>query len=858
MANREERSKLLLGDTNNRTARGQALLASDIPSAGVDEDFTKSLLERRKERLIATNTTQLVKKPTFKETQSKFLQTGKERKGIAEVSTPVTFSIPKPNKEVSNTFFSARPDEKVQAKRDLLSTFLFGKGSDKPLGQEATGIIDSAKEAGVVGFLYSNILKSNEQRQAERYEKLVGSGVEPERAYQIATAWARNGALPTDVTKEESSAMKWHTTFENAFIALELADLLFVGKPINTGLKALSRGAQHQLFVDIARSANAKVAREIITSKYPQLANTEGVNELIDLAFKTSETDNWRKVLADTKTGKTLLSGEKGIEAIIPTTQAQKIVYKNGVPILQATPTSSVDELVAFRDEVREVLRGAKEESRLSNADILADEIKAGSLPFKQASDGTVEVFATRNIARLRNGERVSLSEELATDALGGIARKFTANVDDLVRFEDGTFAYAPKRFINESAEPTLRAIRKEKQEAVRVTEQTRRDEAIKLAKAEERAAKEESEAVVRKAKKDAEAKSLQEAEVARVAKEVEENSIKYKAQTRANTKERLVELKARFDAPNIAIRNTTKEIVKLTDSIKKADGEMKARLEKKLETAREALAKAEGEKMSAVEYETKKERIRVEAKKEIAKVNAEVRKVAKSVPKIKEKAEIKEVSTADTIVKVYKESEKVVSANAKTQGISPVKSEGEKVKNLFTKKITDEVSEIAKREGVELQDLPLEHRVASNPAQVEKAFDIVSNDPELAYRKFISDGFDDETTKAAIFNVLTKGDFFKGDRSKMDNIIRAFYKQGTRIAQEMQARTMIGALDYTNIVAKLIRKSDEVLKSKGVKMDKEIEKISDALGTGFDTLKVASKSDIVEIITEKTCKIDV
>jgi len=316
-------------------------------------------------------------------------------------------------------------------------------------------------------------------------------------------------------------------------------------------------------------------------------------------------------------------------------TEAQKIVYKDGIPVLQATPTSTADELVSFREEVRNILRGAKEEARLSNPDILADEIRAGSLPFKQAADGTVEVFTTTNIPRLRNGERVSLSEELAADILGGTARSFTANVDDLVRLPDGTFAYAPKKFINDSAEPTIKMIALEKQKAVETIEKTAKDTARK---------QKATQVALEKSKRladEQEAARLAKEDAARVARETTQ---KVEAQkTLKETPMQLAQRKADVDievAKDLAriksVETVAKAAVKSSmDNVRTAIGGVKTAM-KKVKVAQKALAKAKKEGRATVRISQALAKAKADLKAANAARRAadnELSKAKKSVP---------------------------------------------------------------------------------------------------------------------------------------------------------------------------------------------------------------------------------
>lgn len=510
-----------------------------------------------------------------------------------------------------------------QLLRDKLvfGKFLFGNSEEEYSGSRElvssvgeSGIVDgltsSLRQKGAVKFLLGSLLKTPEEKQQDYMAEFVGFGYSRDEANKKADSYLYKGGKGLNQAEKDQLDNVEYLRKSWALVeGLDLGPLLKgSGAAVdNTFLKGVIQKAMI--------TPNATEARDILLNAIPGLKRKD-VDGLVDFIVKSKDPvkgDQFLKKVMEAADATTPLAR----------TEAQKIVYKDGVPILQNTPTSSAEDLVKFRDEIRDVLRGAKENNRLSNPNVLADEVRAGSLPFKQASDGTVEVFSPANIPRLRNGERVSLTEEIAKDTLQGNVRSFTANVDDLVRLPDGTFAYAPKKFINESAEPSLKLVALNKQKAVDTLEKTAKEVARKervtrealekskrLADEQEvsRITKEKAEEVNRVVvQKESAQKTLKESSVQLAKRRADIDLETAKSVAKINSTESVAkaQVKAQADALKNAsksVKNAESKVTKVEKLLAKAkkNGGATARIEKALAKAKDDLKVAKANQRSA------------------------------------------------------------------------------------------------------------------------------------------------------------------------------------------------------------------------------------------------------------------
>lgn len=914
MESREEQLKRIAEESRERmSARVSSLGSTRVLSKDEWKERVDAVTDAQVQSRLQPTITTSRDTPSFTDQRSQQLAGARRAAGAPETLAPkVQFGLGSPDRTIAQKVLSLPRPKVEEAKRDFLGSFLAGSGI-KP--QKDT--FGDTKAAGTLGFLYGTVLKSDEQRYAERYDKLVGQGVEPDRAFKIASNW-ESGVLPLDVTADESRSMKWFTAVENTFIALELADLLLIGKPVNAAVKGLARGQQVEFFARVAEAPSAAAARKIVTAEFPDIAGTEGVEELIAIARQTGERSSWRELLRNTATARSITEEGVGSTPVRTATDAQRIFYQDGIPVLRGAEDTGAKELVGLRDEIRSVLRGGREESRLSKPDILGSEIDAGSLPFKATPDDAVEVFFRADRAG-GVGTRVSLSRELAETLGEGSTKSFKANVDDLVRLDDGTFVYAPKKQLSANLEPQITQIRAAQRQRVKEAEDARveairmnRQIEIEQAKAEaavKAKARQEQARAVAKAKEVLESnKSLTTERISSIRSNAQKEITAIREKTKAASKEttaarqsvdklvtqvgkksgeiakKRAQYRRKLDAVKNRSRMTGAEREKLRASLRKERDKVIAEIEKKytklgkdLERARTKLRAAE-EKLSALpDKDATIAAIKADSTQAVEDLTtASKTELAEAQRIIDEGGELGEAAKVElkkpAVVRVGEEVAERIDASevytteftgslfdAATGAIKPIDSEGKKAISKISSRILKEGEDALRRSGLTAKQahlLPQEYRVATNKEQIEKAVERVYRNPEKAYQDYmnIPAGSLEDTSNAALALALRQHDYVRSNLSRARLVEQRFASEGTRIAQEMQARVMLGSQEKGAILSRLFAKTDTLLKSRVKNVDAEIAKLKKELGEEWENLATASKDDVVDYINTNLC----
>jgi putative cell wall-binding protein len=138
----------------------------------------------------------------------------------------------------------------------------------------------------------------------------------------------------------------------------------------------------------------------------------------------------------------------------------------------------------------------------------------------------------------------------------------------------------------------------------------------------------------------------------------------------------------------------------------------------------------------------------------------------------------------------------------------------------------------------------------------MKQAFADLVADPAKVYDDFISGVLPEGTTRAAYALALMKSDFVLSNPSRMDMVARAFFKGNTRIAQELQSIKVFGRMDYLNIVGRFSAQADELLKKRGVDVEKEASKLLKQFNSELDEISLMSKEDAVKALDLITCKV--
>lgn len=441
------------------------------------------------------------------------------------------------------------------------------------------------------------------------------------RAYEIADAYQNGvdalgypgGANLTDAEKTQFDGWKnkhW------ALMALDASDLVGVGIAIKGGAAFLSRTGLRQAVSTASKMENVKEIHEELLRRLPELKNTQELDDVtnIILASREQNPDKLAKVIQKRVDNSELTPRPEFV------TEAQKVTYENGVPVLRRT---TPDSLTTRRAATLEAIKGNSEALRLSNADILAEEIRAGALSTKTTSDDTISVWRTSAQGRrIKNGEEVSLVEDFAKSVSeGATPQKIEVAVSDLVRLPDGTYTFAPERLIKEA--PVLKY---PKNISKTVVQATKKKEADAVAK---KLAKEQSDKEAkRKAIKEAEEQIEKPAKEARARREaLKEKSASIKAEA-----QRKIDME-----PVVKV----KEQISIKGAVKDKVAELNKQLRLDKQTIDIKYTKALGEAKTALQ----KQKLKIKRTNEKAKIDAIKNKSVREI-KDAEKVSLAEVGT--------------------------------------------------------------------------------------------------------------------------------------------------------------------------------------------------------------------
>jgi len=493
------------------------------------------------------------------------------------------------------------------ARKELgrLGKFFFGESEDSfrfgepdsnsyrnidKIGQEK-GFFDSTrddiKSRGVVRWLYQNILMEEPEKVKLISAEMQRQGYSRAEAINVTTRYFQGG----EDSVEDVAAVEMIKTFERNRKAWAMVELLDVSPIFSGFVKQGSKTYIRQTLERALAVENAKESRKIILEALPDLKGTKALDDVVGMT----------QTMRDPAQGEALLKEIVRTADQTPagaTTEAQKIIYENGVPVIRAGRASeNVGDIVNVRDEIRSAVKGEMEGRRLSGDDVLNDEIRAGILKFGTDANSTVPVFTTRNVGKLSLGERVALDPTIARESLeaGGDAREVIAKVDDLVRLDDGTFVYAPKKAVTEGFSPQIKAVQ-DKMRQKTIEAEKRRTQLARDIKVAER---QEAEMIRREARLKAEEVLKKRARDLRIAKEtvtsgVEELSklkSKIDTETKSAVKERVT---ARKEATTAISEKQTQlnKLLKNLQRVRDARQKLPETYKKKIEDIRSGAKK--------------------------------------------------------------------------------------------------------------------------------------------------------------------------------------------------------------------------------------------------------------------------
>ncbi len=347
---------------------------------------------------------------------------------------------------------------------NLVTKFLIGKGTrPEDMGKDRGYFLDKLPERGLLGFFTGDLLKSDHETAAELYEVFVRNGMNADEAFKKANDSVVEGkAIGLDPEQQQAYLTwdKWEkigTVLDATFLG---ADVLTMGgsQLLKQGVKSATRRGMAEALKTAAKTDERTAIRDVLLKQYPTIKGSEELEKAIDVVLETPDDFSWLKIRNEFRNSEVFKDLAKtevptSVEGI---TEAQKALFRTGTPTLK-TLAGDVDEIVDVRKSLNAVLRGEREADRLLQPDILASEIKAGSLPRNATADDTVEVFRIGGSGR-KNGlsDQLTLSKDLVEEG----AESFRVPIKDLVRLEDGTFARVPVEQIGKDLTPSIKAVR--------------------------------------------------------------------------------------------------------------------------------------------------------------------------------------------------------------------------------------------------------------------------------------------------------------------------------------------------------------------------------------------------------------
>jgi hypothetical protein len=801
-----------------------------------------------------------------------------------------------------------------------LTKFLIGRGTKaEDLGRDRGYFSEKIPERGVLGFLTGDLLKSDNETAAELYQVFVRTGMDPDEAFRKANDSVIEGKAVGLSEAQRDAYLQWDkwekigVVLDSVFLGLDVFTL-GGSTALKTGVKSVTRSAMRSALQEVAKTGDRVAIRDVLLKQYPTLKASEQLEEMIDIVQKTPDNFSWLRVRSEFRNS-SLFKGlaETEVPTLVnPATEAQRGLFRQGVPLLK-TVEGGVGSVIDARKAITSVLRGEREAERLSNPSVFLSEVKAGALARGTEIGDKIDVFLLGGRGRV--GKQVTLSKELAKDG----ADTLKVSIDDLVRLPDGTFAVVPKKQLGRDLTPSIRAIKdsvvreavsnKEAQEAVRRRlQETVRNIAARKAKQEaaEKAAREEAVRLAQterliKAREAVEAgRGVTKALVSKLQKAVtrasgaiakQEKQITRAVQHRASllrastekaglTAGRFIQKFGEFmtvtekkklqSGKSLTLTDRRRIQKRIRDSFDKEISTLRATKDTLQQSWREAGSALEKAKSRLKEAEGGKKFLQ-EAKRfeEVAKKSAQTEKV--KVEAVKANTEFTQ-TFKDNFIAVTKEVGDTRVVKSTPVSTQPLKGTGVEVVNKVAKGIQAEADDAFKAVGVKgglksvqdgtakinaetLEKLSMTHRVAGNTEQLKSAIIRVGRDPEKAYFDFITSNAMDDSM-AALYSALIRSDFIRGDVNRLNNLVRHFDKFSTRTAQELQAHQLIGKLDYPNIISRMMRKADEVMKKRNINIADEVIKAEKLLGDEFDKLIVLSKSDVLDQLDKVTCKI--
>jgi hypothetical protein len=773
---------------------------------------------------------------------------------------------------------------------------------------------DQIKSKGIIRSLFfENLLKEKDEKILDGSFILTRQGYNRNEAQQIATSYYNDQDVPINAQLALETK-----DFQNK--AWSLVEALEFFPAYRGFVAASGKTFVRQTLTQSMVAQNAAESRRILSEAFPKLQGTQELEDLSKLSqsFKDDkkaevflseimQKDTMTPVIADTEVQKALFrTGTPNLRTVAGTADDAFEARKSITSVLrgerEAQRLSNPD---VFLSEVRagSIARNTElsdtvEVFRVGGSGRRAKVGEQVTLSKELAGEGA-ESFKVpiRDLVRLEDGTFARVpAEQIGRDLTPSInaIRDVVTREKVIAREQAEKTRLQLEKIARENAE------KKAKQEAV---EREAKERAIKQAE-EDRITK--AREVVESAKsvsKGTLSKLRGEADRATKAIQSTENKIvkasqKRTALLRASTQKAGLTA-GRFvqkfgDYMTVTEKNKVKAGKPLT-------GAERARIQKRIRDAIDAeinTLKATKDELQTTWRQAGSELTKAksllkeagEAKKVLSEVSETAKKerAIKSETKVKtqaEKAQAVAAKANEEFTSIFKENYSVTREAAEATDIpkdsvggtvpftvKPLPGTGEEIANKISQGFLRETDEAYRAFGIEggleavksgkakvnsetLEKISFIHKVATNEGQLKSAIIRVMKDPEKAYLDFINSNAMDDSM-AALYSALIRSDFILKDATKLNNIVRHFDTFGTRIGQELQAFQMIGRLDYPNLISKMMRKGNEVMKNRGIKLDVEVAKIEKALGDEFDKLVAISKTEALEQLTKITCDV--
>ncbi len=333
---------------------------------------------------------------------------------------------------------------------------LFGSSKQKKFITEDSTLTQQFLAEGAYGVLFGNLLMPPEDKVTRDYADLVATGVDKSTANKLASWRHGFGKIDFKPTALQMDTLRDASKERAIWSLLETIDVVTLGRVTGLTDSIVKRtiGLDKFAFADALKSATTRnEMRTLLIERYPQLKGTQELERIMDLGDKIQS----NPIVFDSEISASAKQGKQALkESVIADTEAQKALFQTGRPVLK-TIAGDADTVVDVRKAITSALRGEQEATRLSQPDILASEIRAGSLPKNVTPESTVEVFRVGGSGRrAKIGDQVTLSKDIAEEG----ADSFRVTVSDLVRLSDGTFARVPVNFLGRDLTPSIKAVR--------------------------------------------------------------------------------------------------------------------------------------------------------------------------------------------------------------------------------------------------------------------------------------------------------------------------------------------------------------------------------------------------------------